>query len=169
MNLIAATPPTTRTTTTSASIDLIEQRNIKRRQRRFEEWSLRGANHETRRVNEAEVLHLDSGLRVVPPYHSWTYTVAKSRWVGRTLYDVVSHEFFPLNRDALRKLVDAERFKVNEKTVLDDNYLFKAHDRFEHYTHFHEPYAFVSKSDVAVMIFFVFVFWTLIKQKQNNV
>lgn len=26
----------------------------------------------------------------------------------------------------------------------------KAHDKFEHYTHFHEPYAFVNKSDVAV-------------------
>lgn len=58
--------------------------------------------------------------------------------------------FFPVSNENLRKLVADERFKINDQLLTDVDYRFKAHDKFEFFTHFHEPLAFVSQEQMKV-------------------
>ncbi|XP_055891867.1 pseudouridylate synthase RPUSD2-like isoform X1 [Biomphalaria glabrata] len=81
--------------------------------------------------------YFENGLRKVYPYKFVFATYAKGRWVGRTIYDVLSKEFgFNLPGD-LEKAFESGSISVNNNLATAD-YVLKTNDLISHQTHRHE-------------------------------
>jgi tRNA pseudouridine32 synthase len=78
-----------------------------------------------------QVYVLEPYLHVLPSY-------AKSRWLNRTILDVVLSEFGSHDEAYFRKAIELGTLLVNGEKVSKE-YVFKSNDYLEHIVHRHEP------------------------------
>ena len=77
-------------------------------------------------------------LRHVRPYVHQHKTHAKGRWVGRSVLEVLSAEFFGYSPEFYSHALKSGRITVNDRLVGDD-YVVKGGDSIAHHEHIHEP------------------------------
>ncbi|EKM81205.1 hypothetical protein AGABI1DRAFT_119717 [Agaricus bisporus var. burnettii JB137-S8] len=78
------------------------------------------------------------GLKKIPPYWYPYTTMAKMRWLGRELLEVVSTEFRDRSMEYYRYALESGMTTVNGKIAKPDTVL-KDGDRIENVVHRHEP------------------------------
>ncbi|KAF8627646.1 hypothetical protein AX15_004340 [Amanita polypyramis BW_CC] len=78
------------------------------------------------------------GLRKVPPYWYPYTTMAKMRWLGRGLLEVVSTEFRDRSMEYYRYALDSGVTTINGKIAKPDT-IIRDGDRIENIVHRHEP------------------------------
>ncbi|KAF8644092.1 hypothetical protein AX16_008697 [Volvariella volvacea WC 439] len=87
---------------------------------------------------QAFVPETASGLKKIPPYWYPYTTMAKARWLGRELLEVVSTEFRDRSMEYYRYALESGVTTVNGKVAKPDTIL-RDGDRIENVVHRHEP------------------------------
>lgn len=77
-------------------------------------------------IDPAELRHVryyfENGLRKVEPhYYTWK-TYAKGRWVGRTLEDIFTAEFFAISDEVVRERLNADPSRLFVNGIRVDKY-----------------------------------------------
>ncbi|KIL68702.1 hypothetical protein M378DRAFT_99146 [Amanita muscaria Koide BX008] len=88
--------------------------------------------------DEPIILKAEPGLRKVPPYWYPYTTMAKMRWLGRELLEVVSTEFRDRSMEYYRYALESGVTTVNGKIAKPDT-IIRDGDRIENVVHRHEP------------------------------
>ncbi|KAJ1348334.1 hypothetical protein KIN20_003612 [Parelaphostrongylus tenuis] len=78
------------------------------------------------------------GVRYLAPYWAVYRARAKGRWIGRRMVDVFAQEFLSLNSNYPKVACKLGRIYVNDKQMLDVNYVLKDGDLIHHWGHRHE-------------------------------
>lgn len=79
-----------------------------------------------------------SGIRKLTPYWHPYITMAKERWLGREILEVVSTEFRDRSMEYYRYALDSGVTSINGKPAKPDT-IIKNGDRIENVVHRHEP------------------------------
>ncbi|KAJ4458870.1 putative RNA pseudouridine synthase 7 [Paratrimastix pyriformis] len=81
-----------------------------------------------------------AGLRCVEPYYVSLSTMAKRRWVGKTVLSIFEEEF-PVYRQYQGPCIDGGRIRVNDRRV-ERSFVINDGDQVSHIFHHHEPCVF---------------------------
>ncbi|KAI0828033.1 pseudouridine synthase [Trametes gibbosa] len=89
-------------------------------------------------AGEAAVTKSKPGLKKIPPYWYPYTTMAKGRWLGREILEVVSTEFRDRSMEFYRYALESGVTTINGKVAKPDT-LIRNGDRIENISHRHEP------------------------------
>ncbi|EKM53723.1 uncharacterized protein PHACADRAFT_148496 [Phanerochaete carnosa HHB-10118-sp] len=85
-----------------------------------------------------EVILTDTGLRKVKPYWYNYTTMAKGRWLGREILEIISTEFRDRSMEYYRYALESGVTTINGKVAKPDT-IVENGDRIENVAHRHEP------------------------------
>ncbi|GJE98159.1 pseudouridine synthase domain-containing protein [Phanerochaete sordida] len=85
-----------------------------------------------------EVILTDTGLRKVKPYWYNYTTMAKGRWLGREILEIISTEFRDRSMEYYRYALKSKITTINGKVAKPDT-IVENGDRIENVAHRHEP------------------------------
>ncbi|XP_011623443.1 RNA pseudouridine synthase 7 isoform X2 [Amborella trichopoda] len=78
------------------------------------------------------------GMRLVKPYYFEFISHVKSRWVGKTIVDLFTHEFRQRPQEYYLAAVNAGRIQVDDQMV-HVSYVVQSSQKISHFVHRHEP------------------------------